>query len=126
MQKEMKFDLGGKSYTVKFPNVGKIIDMESLKQAMTANKYGSMSASGVQSMYYALDLVDAIVFFKVNMPKLVKDFEVEDLTQSDASEVGELVEVYKKQIFPWYTEIMKNLYNYNKVSDATTGGDKSE
>ena len=51
IQRVKKFNIGEKSFTVSFPNVGQIIDVESLKQALTGGRYGVMASSGVASMY---------------------------------------------------------------------------
>ena len=45
IEREKKFKVGERTFVVKFPNVGQIIDMESLKQALTNNRYGQMAAN---------------------------------------------------------------------------------
>ena len=54
METTKKFKIGQKEFIAKFPNVGQMLDMESLKQALTNNRYGVMAASGIRSMYKAL------------------------------------------------------------------------
>ena len=68
LQRQKKFTIGEKTFIANFPNIGQIIDLESLKQAITSNRYGQMAASGIASMYYALDLVDAIAFYQIVVP----------------------------------------------------------
>ena len=59
MERTKKFTIGSKSFVAKFPNVGQIIDIDSMKQALSSNRYGNMAASGVVSAYFALDLISA-------------------------------------------------------------------
>lgn len=49
IERQKKFSIGEKTFTAQFPNVGQLIDLESLKQALTNNRYGVMAASGVAS-----------------------------------------------------------------------------
>ena len=38
METSKKFKIGQKEFVAKFPNVGQMLDMESLKQALTNNR----------------------------------------------------------------------------------------
>lgn len=109
--RSLSFTVKGEKFTVQFPNVGQLIDIESLKQAMTNNRYGAMAASGITSMYHALDAVDAIVFFQVVCPSILLFLRVKDFSSLPQETSKELVEVYKQQILPWYSDIMKELYD---------------
>ena len=118
IEREITVEYNGKKFQVKFPNVGQMIDIESLKNSLTMGKYGQFAASGVKSMYFILDVVDTIAFMTVMCPKL-KNFLTDedsdkDYTQMKPETVKELVMVYKKQILPWYSNILKFLYNTNE------------
>ena len=122
IEREITISYNGKKFQVKFPNVGQLIDIESLKNALTGGKYGSFAASGVKSMYFILDIVDTIAFLTVMCPKL-KNFITEeedgiDYTQMKPETVKTLVTVYKEQIFPWYSKIMGQLYS-SATNDTT-------
>lgn len=115
IEREITISYNDKKFQVKFPNVGQLIDIESLKNALTGGKYGSFAASGVKSMYFILDIVDTIAFLTVMCPKL-KNFITEeedgiDYTQMKPETVKTLVTVYKEQILPWYSKIMGQLYS---------------
>lgn len=115
IEREITISYNNKKFQVKFPNVGQLIDIESLKNALTGGKYGSFAASGVKSMYFILDIVDTIAFLTVMCPKL-KNFITEeedgiDYTQMKPETVKTLVTVYKEQILPWYSKIMGQLYS---------------
>jgi hypothetical protein len=115
----------GEKVTVPFPNVGQMIDMESLKQALTNGQYGIMAASGVRSMNFALDLVDAIVFLQIMCPAIATKRKIENYTSIPVNESKEIVDLYKKQIWPWYGEILKDLYGIDSEKPQETTG-KSE
>ena len=72
IERSKKFTIGKKSFVVEFPNVGQILDIESMKQALTNNRYGIMAKSDIKSMYYALDVVDAVSFLTVVAPEVGK------------------------------------------------------
>lgn len=122
IEREITISYNDKKFQVKFPNVGQLIDIESLKNALTVGKYGSFAASGVKSMYFILDIVDTIAFLTVMCPKL-KNFITEeedgiDYTQMKPETVKTLVTVYKEQILPWYSKIMGQLYS-SATNDTT-------
>lgn len=123
IEREVVITYNDKKFPIKFPNVGQIIDIESLKSALTGNKYGSFAASGVKSMYLVLDIVDTIAFLSVMCPKL-KSFVTDeedgiDYTRMKPETVRRLIDVYKNQILPWYSRIMNQLY-LPASPDATT------
>ena len=122
IEREKKFKVGERTFIVKFPNVGQIIDMESLKQALTNNRYGQMAASAVVSMYYALDLVDTIAFFQVCVPDAKKFFDVAEYTALSPERMDAFLEAYRKEIKPWYDRTMAELRGI-KTEEETVEGD---
>lgn len=122
IEREISIPFEGKKFSIKFPNVGQMIDIESLKSSLSGNKYGSFAASGIKTMYFALDMIDAISFFSVMCPKL-KDFITEednvDYTQMKPESVKELVTLYQKFVLPWYSKILEQLYSSSNESIET-------
>lgn len=116
MDRIKKFTIGKKEFTAKFPNVGQIIDIDSMKQALSSNRYGSMVASGLASAYYALDLIDAITFYQVVVPEVGKYFNIMNYTELDLAESQELIKAFKEQIQPWYVETMNEIRGIAKQS----------
>ena len=115
IEREIFINYNGKKFSVKFPNVGQIMDIEALKMGLTGGKYGTFAASGIKSMYFVLDMVDAIAFFSVMCPRL-KNFITEedadkDYTQMNPTSVKPLVDIYKRDVMPWYNGIMSQLYS---------------
>lgn len=117
IQRTKKFQIGEKTFIVNFPNVGQIIDIEGLKQAMTNNKYGAMASSGIISMYYALDFVDCASFLQVCCSDVARYFDIKNYMELSPEKMEEFVEVYKKDILPWYNEVMSELRNLTKKDD---------
>lgn len=115
LQREIIVSYNGKDFNVKFPNVGQMIDIESLKNAMTGGRYGSFAASGIKSMYFVLDMVDTISFFSVMCPQIKKMIPQENLdtdyTKMNPENVKELITLYKKSVLPWYSKLLKDLYS---------------
>lgn len=125
LQRQKKFNIGEKAFTAKFPNVGQIIDIESLKQAFTSNRYGQMAASGVASMYYALDLVDAISFYQIVVPEVAKYYDIRNFASLQIDDkLKLLVEAYQQQIKPWFDETLNELKGI-KVNDETTTAEEN-
>ena len=118
IERSKSFRIGEKQFVVKFPNVGQIIEIESLKQALTNNKYGAMAQSGIVSMYYALDFVDAIAFLKICAPDVGRYYNIDDFTSVSPEIMEQFVKVYKEDIYPWYNGVMNELRNVMNDDDS--------
>lgn len=122
METSKKFKIGQKEFVAKFPNVGQMLDMESLKQALTNNRYGVMAASGIRSMYKALDTVDAIAFFQVCAPEVAKYFSIESYIALSQDKIKVYVDAYNEQIKPWFEQLMQELENPMSDGDGKPEG----
>ena len=125
---EMKVvEFRGTKLNVKFPNVGEMIDIENLKTAYSGGRYGVMLASGVKSMIYAVDVIDAMAFIEIKL-KAVRNMlnipESQSMMSVDSALASELTAWYKQQIAPWYNSMMSKLYEAgnNQPSLNTKGG----
>lgn len=125
LQRQKKFTIGNKSFIANFPNVGQIIDLESMKQALTDSRYGQMAASGVASMYYALDLVDAIAFYHVVIPEVAKYYDIKNYASMEVDKIKDLLDAYQKDIRPWFSETMNELKGLTPVDDGTDIAEKN-
>lgn len=121
MERTKSFKIGEHSFTAKFPNVGQLIDLESYKQSLTNGRYGQMAASGIRSQYYALDLIDAIVFFQVVVPEVGKYFDISNYASISLEKAKPLIEVYQTEIRPWFESTMNELKGI-----AANGNEKEE
>lgn len=120
IERKKKFTIGKHSFVADFPNVGQIIDIESLKQALTSNRYGQMAMSGIESQYFALDIVDAISFYQVCAPAVANAYNISNYAELSYEDAKEIIEAYQKQIRPWYAEVMNELKG---ASVKENGGD---
>ena len=121
IERVKKFTIGKKSFTVNFPNIGQIIDLESLKQGLSSNRYGVMVASGVASAYYALDLIDTIAFYQIVCPEVGKYYNIENYTTLSPENINDLMNAYTKQIKPWYDKVMQEIKQASKESNQDDG-----
>lgn len=119
MERQKTFKIGERQFTAKFPNVGQIIDLESFKQALTNNRYGQMAMSGVASMYFALDLVDAIAFYNVIVPEVGKYFDISNYATISLDKAKMFIKAYQEQIKPWYDKTMSELKEGSKDDGDT-------
>lgn len=123
IEREKKITIGERTFIVSFPNVGQIIALESTKQALTDNRYGQMAASGVASMYYALDLVDTVAFFQVCGTDVLKHYDIRNAASVAPDKLEMFVRVYAEQIKPWLDETFKALRGLSNTSDGNGGKD---
>jgi hypothetical protein len=113
MEKSIKLKVTGKEYLVKFPNVGDILNIESLKSALTNGQYGDLVRMNTRSSNEALDIADTLATFSVLIPEIKETFNVKTYTELDPFTAKKLVNVYKKQYFPWFNEINTELQSLN-------------
>ena len=130
IEREIAITYNDKKFIIKFPNVGQLMDIEALKMALTGGKYGTFAASGIKSMYFVLDMVDAIAFFSVMCPRL-KNFITEedtdvDYIQMNPQSIKPLVDIYKKEVMPWYNKMMSELYASTNEAIAESESQRSE
>ena len=125
IERSTMITIGKKSFVVEFPNVSQILDIESMKQALTNNRYGIMAKSDIKSMYYALDVVDAVSFLTVVAPEVGRYFNVGNYLSLSPEKVQEFVDVYQKDIYPWYAQTLEELKNpvKNEESEQTADAD---
>ena len=119
IERSKKITIGEKSFIVNFPNVGQMIDIESMKQSLTGNRYGSMASSGIASMYLALDIVDTIAFLTICVPDIAMYYNITDYSSLSSDKINTYVTVYKEQILPWYNKILMELRGITDDSEET-------
>lgn len=123
MERSKKFKIGEHQFVATFPNVGQIIDLESYKQSFTNGKYGQMAMSGIASQYFALDLIDAIVFYQVVTPEVGKYFDISNYASIPLDKAKKFIEVYQREIKPWFDKTMNELKG---VAVEDDGADENE
>lgn len=123
IEREKKVAIGEHTFIVSFPNVGQIITFESTKQALTDNRYGQMAASGIASMYYALDLVDTIAFFQVCGSEILRYYDIRNAASISPDKLEMFVKAYSEQIKPWLDETFKALRGLSNVKEDGNEGE---
>lgn len=113
MEKSIKINILGIDYTIKFPNVGQLLDIESLKSALTNGTYGDLVRMNTITANEILDIADSIATFSVLVPEIKNTLKVKSYTEIDAITARKIVKSYKEQYFPWYNEINKELRALN-------------
>lgn len=126
IERSKKFILRGREFFVKFPNVGQLIDLESLKQALTNGRYGIMASSGIASMYRALDMVDAIAFFQVCAPNIARQLDIRSYTEMDVDGAQDFLTLYTEQIRPWLDGVMGELKSVKVGGEEKDGAAKDQ
>lgn len=103
VKREIVLKIKGNNYTVKFPTVGQLRTIESLKQELTAGQYGAMAQSNLKRQWDAIESVDVEAFFSVLIPTLTRDLKV-PISKIDAIDFKEIVNIYRTQFVPWYED----------------------
>jgi hypothetical protein len=101
--------LFGNDYIVKFPNVGQLMDIESMKMALTNNNYSEWAFSGLKIHIFQLDIADAISYLSVLIPELKNDLGLKNWRELDALRSKKLVEEFKKSFIPWFKPLLDEL-----------------
>ncbi len=98
---------------INYPNVGQLMEIENRKMSLTDGKYVEYVASPMKtrSMRFLIDLVDTLSHFSVLVPDLTKKLSVDTYLDIDPITAKSLVEVYQEQFIPWYSELLKVMYN---------------
>lgn len=99
--KELKIEIKGNAYTIKHPNTGQFIDIQSMKAKLTEDNYGSLK--GDYNSDYAKILVDMIATFSVLLPELKKDLNVPAFLGLSLLESREILDPYIETYLPWIT-----------------------
>jgi hypothetical protein len=105
----LEFKLKSNNYTIKFPNVGQIEDIECTKQLISKGMYSSLMQMGTRAANDTLDMIDMEAFFSILCPDLVKDLKSDSFRDLGIVDFMELKKAYIKQFVPWWVEIQKIL-----------------
>lgn len=112
LQTTVTVDLFGTKYTISFPTIQQIIDIENLKQLLTSGQYGTLARAKTQQADQVLNYVDAVATFSVLVPGLSKAISQNDLMSLDILKSAELSHQYVTVFYPWYEEIQTAIKNY--------------
>jgi hypothetical protein len=123
-----KIDLAilGNSYSLDFPNVGQLIDIERLKIKMSGSTYNELLFGTTRQSQLAFTAVEAIATFTVLIPKLKEDLTLKSLLELPLPRVKELTDVYEKQFYPWYKDWFNIINEESSVKEEELSEEKEE
>lgn len=110
MERTVKINLLGKSFDVRFPNNGELIQIETRKVALSDGLYSDLITANSQSANIALDMIDSFATFIVLIPELDEMLEKKSLLEMNVVEAQDFVVGYSKAFIPFFkgwVELMK-------------------
>lgn len=119
MQRELAIEIkngkdAARSYTIKIPTAGQLVDIETYKSVYTQGNYGKIVMSATTQANDALDLVDMNANLRALCPDLLKDWGVQDLFELDIFDIQLVKKVYDGKVLPWMKEWQSALQNLGK------------
>lgn len=104
----------GNSFTVSLPNNRQYVQIQNLKTSLASN-YDSLEYNGPEGMF-AQSIVDAESHLHFMCPDLIRSLN-KSFSELSLIESRELVELYAKEIRPWYNEFLNFVFKINKEDD---------
>lgn len=121
MSKELtrviEFTTKGNTYTITFPKVGALIDIESKKASLAKGEYGTLISSNTVSAFNALNFIDMISYLTTLCPEILKDLKVNDIKDLDIMDAKELLDDFSSQVLPWINEWRTILNTIKKTEE---------
>lgn len=102
LPREITIKLENNTFTIPFPNIGQIMDIESKKTAYSLGQYGKMLGGNLISSNLATDLIDMVAVFQVLVPTMSEQLRVDSLFTLDPLKAKEFLSVFRKEVSPWY------------------------
>lgn len=102
-EEQIKFEFGGETYQVKYPDNGQIMDIEANKVSLSSGKYldwlrmGTVSGTAIN----ALNICDMVATLTVLVPTLKKRLRVESLLRLTPIQTRKLSKAFAQTILPW-------------------------
>lgn len=109
METEWKFEIKGKSYDIKLPNVGQYYQIEAMKQALGRGFYNSLSQAVTVSAASACDMIDIEATLTILCPEFIKDLMVKNFNELGLEDFMMIRKAYVEQITPKLNEFSKIL-----------------
>jgi len=110
-KRELVVQINGKNYTIKYPNVGQLIDISIQESTLSGGRMKDLILQGTIEHQDAYVTIKTIAFFDVMLPNLTKDLKVESLQQLDPVDFIEVNKAYWEHIEKWLDEWKKNFSN---------------
>jgi len=114
MIKQKIVNILGESYTVEFPTIGQLQDIEAFKISYTNGKYVDMALSNFKIHNFMLDVTDAVSYLSILIPELKSNMKIKTWRDLDPIMAKALVQDYKNEFIPWFKPLVDDLYNFDK------------
>lgn len=118
LEKEVKFSVKGRDYTVKYPTVGQYYQIEAMKQSLSRGMYNSMVTSPAYTAQHALDMIDIEATLAILLPDFVKDLKVKNFSDLDIRDYKAIRDEYIAKIQPYFKEIADLLRGVGEEESA--------
>lgn len=93
---ELKITIGPNQYTIKFPNNGKLIDIEVRKLSITNGMHKDLLFGASSASRDAYLAVEAGCTFEILIPELSKDLNVKSLFELNPFQSRDITQAYQK------------------------------
>lgn len=114
--KTLTVEIKDNSYDIKFPDTGKLIDIEEIKSRVSNGNYNSFFGGTLSAEMVRL-LIDTIATFTILIPDLKKDLVVGSYFELELIDSIELLKVYRDKYLPWYNEWMTVITGLAKTTE---------
>lgn len=108
LTRSINVSVGEEAFTLNFPNIGQIMDIESRRMSLSGGQYGNLVKASTFTANLTLDMIDTVSFFSVLKPTLFQQDEI-DISKWDYERLLPLIKAYKKTVMPWYNKWMEKL-----------------
>lgn len=109
LNRTIEWNVKGNTYSVSFPNVGQLVEIEIDKSRFSKNTYGGLMAANTAQSVLALDYIDMYATLKHICPEVIKSIKATSFFELDLADANELLTEYRKVIAPWLIEWQKVL-----------------
>lgn len=102
LSKSIDIKIAANTYTVKYPNVGKTLDIDLLKLQMANGQYDVMKFSYNPAFQKQVTRIDAIATFNILIPELKKDLNAKSMFDLDYEQMEVITKAYVEDFLPWF------------------------
>jgi hypothetical protein len=105
-------------------SVQDFVAIEAEKQFLTSNQYAKIASSYLPDSFNAATLIDLIAICRVMNPKIEESLETKNFFKLNLFDTKDLLDIYKKEIGPWYRAWMNKFSDPFEENDDKVGDEK--
>lgn len=107
LERIKKFNFKGEEYQIEVPTVGEYLDIENQKIIQSDGQWINLLKNQTISALRSIQIIECVSILMVLCPKLFENIKVRSYREIDAIDFIELLNLYNKDISPWYSEWFK-------------------